>query len=217
MKLKSLLVATIAAVVHTFASAGPSWIDWTSANSGTLTIGSTVVGVTLSGSTPLAQIDGDYYYNNGSTGGTSVSGTYGGLTPSDMIQVSQVSNFTLTFSQAIDNAYIALVSVGQGNVPVTYTFDGNVSVLSSGSNYWGYSGYSTSGNSFTGYEFNGVLQIEGTFSTMNVAIGQPEYWHGFNVGSASVSAVPEPETYALMLAGLGLIGSIARRRNARQA
>jgi PEP-CTERM motif len=134
-----------------------------------------------------------------------------------MIQVSQVSNFTLTFSQAIDNAYIALVSVGQGNVPVTYTFDGNVSVLSSGSNYWGYSGYSTSGNSFTGYEFNGVLQIEGTFSTMNVAIGQPEYWHGFNVGSASVSAVPEPETYALMLAGLGLIGSIARRRNARQA
>jgi len=29
----------------------------------------------------------------------------------------------------------------------------------------------------------------------------------------SVTAVPEPQTYAMMLAGLGLIGSIARRRN----
>jgi hypothetical protein len=31
--------------------------------------------------------------------------------------------------------------------------------------------------------------------------------HGFEV-----AAIPEPETYALMLAGLGLIGAAARRR-----
>jgi hypothetical protein len=29
---------------------------------------------------------------------------------------------------------------------------------------------------------------------------------------ASVTAVPEPETYAMMLAGLGLLGFTARRR-----
>jgi hypothetical protein len=32
-----------------------------------------------------------------------------------------------------------------------------------------------------------------------------------------VSAVPEPETYAMMLAGLGLMGAVARRRKAKQA
>jgi hypothetical protein len=31
-----------------------------------------------------------------------------------------------------------------------------------------------------------------------------------------VPSVPEPETYAMLLAGLGLIGGIARRRKAKQ-
>ncbi len=33
-------------------------------------------------------------------------------------------------------------------------------------------------------------------------------------GSVSVTAVPEPETYALLLAGLGVVGFVARRRQA---
>ena len=40
---------------------------------------------------------------------------------------------------------------------------------------------------------------------------------GSKVDITSVtSAVPEPETYAMMLAGLGLVGAIARRRKQRQ-
>lgn len=31
------------------------------------------------------------------------------------------------------------------------------------------------------------------------------------------TAVPEPETYALMLAGLGLMGAVVRRRKSKQA
>ena len=31
-------------------------------------------------------------------------------------------------------------------------------------------------------------------------------------GELTVTAVPEPETYAMLLAGLGLMGGIARRR-----
>lgn len=35
---------------------------------------------------------------------------------------------------------------------------------------------------------------------------------GWGIASATVTAVPEPETYAMLLAGLGLMGVIARRR-----
>ena len=34
---------------------------------------------------------------------------------------------------------------------------------------------------------------------------------------ATITAVPEPETYAMLLAGLGLVGAIARRRKGAQA
>jgi hypothetical protein len=37
----------------------------------------------------------------------------------------------------------------------------------------------------------------------------------FSVGTPTAAPVPEPSTYALMLAGLGCVGSIARRRRGR--
>lgn len=41
---------------------------------------------------------------------------------------------------------------------------------------------------------------------------------GIDVGAAlAVTPVPEPETYALMLAGLGLVGMISRRRKVKSA
>lgn len=39
---------------------------------------------------------------------------------------------------------------------------------------------------------------------------------GLYNGAISVAAVPEPETYAMLLAGLGVMGFIARRRNNAQ-
>jgi PEP-CTERM motif len=54
-----------------------------------------------------------------------------------------------------------------------------------------------------GYSAPGVLNFGGQGL-------QDEAW---GIQSASVTAVPEPETYAMLLAGLGLMGTIARRRN----
>lgn len=36
-------------------------------------------------------------------------------------------------------------------------------------------------------------------------------------GTLTVSPVPEPETYAMLLAGLGIVGMLARRRKSTQA
>jgi len=45
-----------------------------------------------------------------------------------------------------------------------------------------------------------------------VDMGDTQYTSQMRFDNVSVSAVPEPQTYALMLAGLGFIGGIIRRR-----
>ena len=41
--------------------------------------------------------------------------------------------------------------------------------------------------------------------------------HYIGLDNVSVTAVPEPETYAMLLAGLGVMGAVARRRQSKQA
>lgn len=53
-----------------------------------------------------------------------------------------------------------------------------------------------------------LLHVSGT-KTLNAAANY--------TGSLTVTAVPEPETFAMLLAGLGLMGAIARRRNKANA
>ncbi len=184
-----------------------TWIDWQSTSSGSLTIGGTTIDVSLTGN-PWDLINGDFYYNNSYTGGTSPSGTYGGLQPSDLIRVTGTGNFALTFDSPVVDPYIALVSVGSAWRSVTYSFDTPFTVISTGSNFWGYGGYSVSGNDFTGIEFNGILQFQGTYSSFSFDILQPEGWHGFNLGVAdAASPIPEPSTILLLGSGLaGLAG-----------
>jgi hypothetical protein len=45
----------------------------------------------------------------------------------------------------------------------------------------------------------------------------PSYDYTFRTYATDVNAVPEPESYAMLLAGLGLMGFIARRRKQRTA
>ena len=51
-----------------------------------------------------------------------------------------------------------------------------------------------------------------SFALGVVDVGDSSYTSELRVDNITVSAVPEPESYLMLLAGLGLMGSIARRR-----
>lgn len=86
---------------------------------------------------------------------------------------------------------------------------------------------SNPGNGVAGFTFtvspdeqayvNGLLATGGSGtrlaleSTITNFDGGPESFLIYNLGG-TVAAVPEPETYALMLAGLGVVGFVAKRR-----
>ena len=85
---------------------------------------------------------------------------------------------------------------------------------------WGrfYSGNTT--NELDSFVFwNSYVKLEGSSTNLSSWVGTPisRYNLGFNVFVPSeVSTVPESDKYAMFLAGLGLVGLIARRRRAYQ-
>lgn len=69
---------------------------------------------------------------------------------------------------------------------------------------------------------SGSIGLNNTFSFLNVNAGSYDLKASGSVADGgtnwigaqyTVTPVPEPETYAMLLAGLGLMGAIARRRN----
>jgi hypothetical protein len=122
---------------------------------------------------------------------------------------------------ALVQAGVSSVSVASGPLPTAFgvvitggnpfatirftAFDGNNASLGSVS----YSGLilfnGVAGHRFVGVQFaDGIKRIEMNAAT-SVSFDHIQY-------GAMAAAVPEPETYALMLAGLGLVGFTARRR-----
>ena len=71
------------------------------------------------------------------------------------------------------------------------------------------------GNNTFGGTFQG--QVPGTFGTYfgGMMVGAYGDYLEDATGGLIQTVVPEPETYALMLAGLGVIGAVARRRKAK--
>lgn len=62
---------------------------------------------------------------------------------------------------------------------------------------------------FSGTSLANMAVSEFTISNIGDGWGNSGY---YNISEVSVSAVPEPSTYALMLGGLGLVGLMAARR-----
>lgn len=87
----------------------------------------------------------------------------------------------------------------------------NNTEIASGNGFTTWSNF-TAASGFT----SGVNQLDFVVTNWAQNSGNPT---GLRVefGQSAVTAVPEPETYAMMLGGLGLVGFIARRRKNKQA
>lgn len=59
---------------------------------------------------------------------------------------------------------------------------------------------------------NAVLYFHTNYGTQYLGLHEDNSMYALAVRPADVPAVPEPQTYAMLLAGLGLMGLVARRR-----
>jgi hypothetical protein len=108
----------------------------------------------------------------------------------------ECSGFNCTGSEMGHLWYIEL-----GNVAHSLTNTGNFQNLQA-SYYWS----GTENTSVAAWNF-------GVINGAQQAINKVVVSYAMAVRPGDVPVVPEPQTYALMLAGLGLLGAVARRRN----
>lgn len=118
------------------------------------------------------------------------------------------------------NLYLSTVSTTDHLQRISTSTGANTDIGSIG--FSGVFGLATpNGTDLYGFSGTQVLSINvatgagSAISTANGASLGAVYGSAFR--SEAVAAVPEPETYALMLAGLGVLGFVARRRSAARS
>jgi hypothetical protein len=121
---------------------------------------------------------------------------------------SNVIHYTETFS--IDGSQAGLLSTSwQQNDPVYGTIYTWGNVPNGGGCDWG--------GCWTNYSWEITGSYIGVTGYQLNTHSQTLAFDGLTVDGVNVAAVPEPETYAMMLAGLGLLGFMARRRKQKEA
>jgi hypothetical protein len=181
------------------------WTDWTDGAAGApgfaegvLNIEGTPVNVSYNGEVAFVQTSTgtDYWEPSGAYLSPTVTNR---PTDRDIIALSTATAKTITFSEAIANPLFAVVSLnGNG-----YRFDRDFEILSFGQGYWG-NGTLTKVDAGGGiYELigsgepHGVIEFQGTFSSISWTSLTNEFWNGFTIGVRGL-AVPEPHSLALL-------------------
>ncbi len=188
-----------------------AWVDWLSATNGTpgsasgvATLGSTTVSVSYSGEILFAQTNaGTNYWIPSAPYLSSVVSNPPWRSEIIALEGGSTLVNTITFSSPVTDPVMAILSLGRANFPVTYNFDTPFDVLSYGTGYFG-PGTLTElpGNVLEGQEGHGVIQFQGTVSSISWTVPVYESWHGFTFG-----IIPEPGGLALFaLAALVLTG-----------
>lgn len=211
------------------------YVDWSSWNPG----GGTASGIITPSSGPAVTVQFDALTSSGVHGSFLGVADNWLWQPASTYQSAQVDNapgfeglqlvgtsnmtYKVTLSEAIKDPIMAIATLGSGWDSATYVFDSPFTILSQGpSCCWGGTNHSLiqqPGNVLEGWEGSGIIQFIGTYTTFSWTVPNPEYWHGFTFGIRTTEKleptplpVPEPETYAMLLAGLGLLSFTSRRR-----
>lgn len=119
-------------------------------------------------------------------------------------QVWQINTPTAGSEPAIGSTYQTLTSVGYLN----FKFVGDASHYSINGGAWSAdASIGLIAQNYGGFDF--IIGYNDSFNTHND-------WDDMVIG-VNIAPIPEPETYAMLLAGLGLMGFVARRRRQRGA
>jgi len=209
-KFLGLLALGIAVASPAANAAFVSWTNWTSIN-GTTAVG-TMGGITVTATATTGSMNGVSQTACGTNYWTGTAYTLGSVsnapTACEQVGLSDPVTVNVAFSSPVTGLYMALLSVGQPGLEVTYDFNTAFSVDSEGPGYWGDGSYTlAAGDVIKGKELHGVLAFNGPVSSLSFTTSPTEYWHAFTFG------VPEPGMLALF--GLGLVGlGFAGRRKA---
>ena len=176
----------------------------------------TVGGITLT----ATAANGRHPYLDSGHGGLGVCGT---LTTATNPQCNPASDDNIVNGEILILSFNQAVTINQMWFNNRHDGDGSLSgdkVKVAGTIY---SLLQDTGTSFANFknDWSPRVGTTGPFQTFSFA-ANTDYWienpntngnNGeFYLSGMSVVAVPEPETYAMMLAGLGLMGLVARRR-----
>jgi hypothetical protein len=215
-----LAVAFVFAFVSTGVptSAGTiAWANWSSINvgnpdgsaQGTLSpLGEPVVTVNYSGdveSPSQTSASGNFNYWTPTSTWASTTVPDAPTNPGIVSLFGSPDANTLTFSQAIVNPVMALLSLGNPGLQISYTFDANLTILSGGpsNSFGGSSVIQLAPNVVAGSEGNGTIEFVGTFTSLSWTVTGSEFWHGFTLGIEG-TAVPEPSS--IVLCTIGMVG-----------
>lgn len=207
MKMGHLILGSaLALAVPQAASAAITWTDWQQAGTNTVTGTVGGVAVTYTGSYGFAQTNGGTAWWDS----PNWDGTAGRPSGSDLIALNLAGTKTITFSSAVSDVYIALMS-WQGQNSVTFDRPFTQEGWLRGCGFWGCGLLNqTSPTSFSSAnEAHGILRFAGPITSLTFTDSTNEFWHGIQVG---VTAVPEPSTWAMLILGFGAVGGAMRQR-----